>query len=29
MGKEVIDCIAKESDLNFICGFSQFAGMFR
>ncbi|MDE5830686.1 MAG: 4-hydroxy-tetrahydrodipicolinate reductase [Clostridia bacterium] len=27
MGKEVIDCISNNSDLNFICGFNQFAGM--
>lgn len=26
MGKEVIDCIEKEPDLNFVCGFNQFAG---
>ena len=28
MGKEVIDCIEKEHDLNFICGFNQFSGSF-
>lgn len=28
MGREVIDCIEKEHDLNFICGFNQFSGSF-
>lgn len=29
MGKEVIDCISNDPDLNFICGFNQFAGSIR
>ena len=29
MGKEVISCIDKDPDSNFICGFNQFAGSYR